>query len=106
MKKSVKLISTLLMIIMLIGTFSTMCLATQVGDVTFGPGTASNKIDTFQNRAQDLVATIRNIAAIVAVVIIAFLGIKYMLGSVEERAEYKKSFIPLIVGILVILFLK
>ena len=26
-----------------------------------------------------------------------------MMGSVEEKAEYKKSFIPLVVGILVIM---
>ena len=38
----------------------------------------------------------------VAVVIISILGIKYMMGSTEERAEYKKSFIPLIVGIIVV----
>ena len=30
------------------------------------------------------------------------LGIKYMLGSVEEKAEYKKSFMPLIVGVVVV----
>ena len=30
---------------------------------------------------------IRNIAAIAAVIIIMVLGVKYMLGSVEEKAE-------------------
>ena len=30
------------------------------------------------------------------------LGVKYMLGSVEEKAEYKKSFVPLIVGIVLV----
>lgn len=31
------------------------------------------------------------------------LGVKYMLGSVEEKAEYKKSFVPLIVGAVVVM---
>ena len=30
------------------------------------------------------------------------LGIKYMIGSVEEKAEYKKSMIPYIIGILLL----
>ena len=30
------------------------------------------------------------------------LGIKYMMGSAEEKAEYKKTFIPYIVGALLL----
>ena len=46
---------------------------------------------------------IRNIAVIAGVLLIAVLGVKYMLGSVEEKAEYKKSFMPLIVGAVVVM---
>jgi len=53
--------------------------------------------------AGKILSIIRNIAAIVAVIIIAVLGIKFMLGSAEERAEYKKSFVPLIIGVVVVL---
>ena len=49
-----------------------------------------------------VVRIFRNLAAIAAVVIISILGLKYMIGSTEERAEYKKSFIPLTVGIVVV----
>ena len=35
--------------------------------------------------------------------LIAILGLKYMLGSVEEKADYKKSFVPLIVGAIVVM---
>ncbi len=45
---------------------------------------------------------IRNIAIIASVIILMVLGVKYMLGSVEEKAEYKKSFIPLIIGIILV----
>ena len=100
MKKSVKLISSLLMILMIVA-ISTTCFATQVGNVNFPAGTAGNTTP-IANKAANVVATIRNIAAIAAVVIIAILGVKYMLGSVEEKAEYKKSFMPLIIGIVVV----
>ncbi len=52
--------------------------------------------------AQRILGYIRNITAVASVLIIAFLGLKFMIGSAEERAEYKKSFIPLIIGILIV----
>lgn len=100
MKKLMKITSILLMAIMLI-TVSTTCFGTTVGGVTIPEGTAGDTT-TIAQKAANIVATLRNIAAIAAVVIIAILGIKYMLGSVEERAEYKKSFMPLIIGIIVV----
>ena len=61
-----------------------------------------NDTSELTEKAGKIMATIRNIAVIAAVIIIMILGIKYMLGSVEEKAEYKKSFMPLIVGIVLV----
>ena len=36
------------------------------------------------------------------IIILMILGVKFMLGSVEEKAEYKKSFMPLIIGIVLV----
>lgn len=38
------------------------------------------------------------IGVALAVIILAILGIKYMLGSAEEKAEYKKAFVPYLIG--------
>lgn len=38
----------------------------------------------------------------IAVVISAILGIKFMIGSVEEKAEIKDSLIPFIIGCIVV----
>lgn len=100
MKKTVKLLSAILLLIT-ICAISNVCFATSVGGVDFPQGTAADT-STIAQKAANIVATLRNIAAIAAVVIIAILGIKYMLGSVEEKAEYKKSFVPLIVGVVVV----
>lgn len=35
---------------------------------------------------------------IAAIIGIAIIGLKYMLGSLEEKAEYKKTMLPYIVG--------
>lgn len=44
------------------------------------------------------------ISIIVAVIVLAIIGLKFILGSVQEKAEYKKSLIPVAVGALVIVF--
>lgn len=38
-------------------------------------------------------------AIIASTIVVAILGVKYMVGSVEERSEYKKSMLPLVFGI-------
>ena len=37
-------------------------------------------------------------ASVLSVIVLIILGLKYMMGSVEEKAEYKKSFMPYIIG--------
>ena len=46
-----------------------------------------------------IVLGIINVIGIVcSIIILIILGIKYMLGSVEEKAEYKKAILPYIIG--------
>lgn len=48
-----------------------------------------------------IVDIIRAVGIIVTVVVIIVMGIKYMLGSIEERAEYKKSMLPYLLGVFI-----
>ncbi len=106
MSKTVKILSVLLIAIMLLSTVSTV-FATDPKPLMPNDVTAqyANSKDTeaLKSTAGRILGWIRNIAAIAAVIIIAVLGIKFMIGSTEERAEYKKSFLPLIIGIVVVL---
>lgn len=45
-----------------------------------------------------IIKIIQIIGTILAVVVLMILGIKYMLGSLEEKAQYKKAMIPYLVG--------
>lgn len=106
MNKTVKIISTILLAVLLITTVSQAVLATNYSEIINevdknGQG-ASSDVKGIKEVAGRIVKAIRNIAAIVAVVIVSILGIKYMIGSTQERADYKKSFIPLIVGVIVV----
>ena len=106
MNKTIKIISTLLIAVLLVVTLSQVCLATNYQTIINGVDTSANgaTVDTskINTTAGKVIKLIRNVAAIAAVVILSILGIKYMIGSTEERAEYKKSFIPLIVGVIVV----
>lgn len=101
MKKSVKIISALLTIAIIFMAVSPICFAIQPSDIS--PDTTSISTDGIKGTAQKIMGLIRNVAVIAGVLIIAILGLKYMLGSTEERADYKKSFMPLIVGIVVVM---
>lgn len=48
--------------------------------------------------ASIVVSVIRVAGVIVTVIVLLALGIKYMTGSVSEKAEYKKSMLPYVVG--------
>lgn len=45
------------------------------------------------------------IAVIVSVIMLMYVGLKYIVGSVSEKAEYKKNLIPMAVGALLVTFL-
>lgn len=56
---------------------------------------SANKIET---KTGKILTAISNIGIVASILIIAIIGIKYMIGSVEEKAEYKQDLIPYLVG--------
>ena len=100
MKKTLKVLAIVLMIIALV------MISTNVFAQAINPSDlqASYNGDDggLAMKAGQIMGMIRNVAVIASVIILMVLGVKYMLGSVEEKAEYKKSFIPLIIGIILV----
>lgn len=52
----------------------------------------------FTVKAGKALAIVNAIGVILSVLVLAGLGLKYMFGSIEEKATYKKDFIPYLVG--------
>lgn len=50
-----------------------------------------------------VMGTMQNIAVIVAVITLALIGLRYMFGSLEKKAEYKQLIMPWLVGAIIIL---
>ena len=64
----------------------------------------SSQIDSteLQNFSNMLYNALLIIGIIIAVIVGTILGIKFMIGSVEEKADIKKLLIPYIVGCIVV----
>ena len=45
-----------------------------------------------------ILGAIRNISMVVSVIVLMIIGIKYMIGSVEEKANYKATMMPYVIG--------
>ena len=45
-----------------------------------------------------IITTLSVVGSVVSVVVLIVIGIKYLLGSVGEKAEYKKTLLPYLIG--------
>ena len=104
MKKQVRIISVLLVIVTILAALSNVVLATDLsGKIDeIAKGNDSVATDKVVNLGKTIVTIMQTIGIVVAVVVLLVLGIKYMMGSAEEKAEYKKTMIPYIVGAVLI----
>lgn len=94
MKKAVKILYIVLCVLMIL---SPIIFANGIGgtSIKVEPNTSNTGFDNAGNR---IVGIIKVIGVFVSVGALMAIGIKYMMGSAEEKAEYKKVMIPYIIG--------
>lgn len=80
----------LIIMIMIINISNAMSIGTLKGN--------TNDTADLQTMGDKVVRIVSTIGSISSVIVIIVLGIKYMLGSVEEKAEYKKTLVPFLIG--------
>ena len=99
MKKLTKIMSVLLIAVMLISVSSTV-LAAVAGAVTPEQVTGASVpgMEDVTNVGNQIVTILTTIGIIASVIVLIVLGIKYMMGSAEEKAEYKKTMMPYVIG--------
>ena len=98
-KKLVKVFTIILTITMILSVASTVFALTP-GEIT-GSTNVQGSGD-IQKVGQSIVGILQTVGIVLSVIILIVLGIKYMMGSAEEKADYKKSMIPYIVGAVLI----
>ena len=103
MKKSIKVISTLLLTIMLVASIAGTVLAVDPNTVLNGlNGNGNVQTNDLTKVGNNIVTIIQVVGIVIAVIVLLVIGIKYMMGSASEKAEYKKTMIPYIVGAVLI----
>ena len=99
-KKTLKIISIVAIIVaIMFNVFSISYALTPTDLEGAGSDVASEEIQSFGGTLMNVIQTV---GVVVAVIIIMVLGIKYMMGSAEEKAEYKKTMVPYLVGAILI----
>lgn len=99
MKKAYKVISIAMIAIMLVCTLSTTLYALTPGDVT---ATSTSADDQIKSIGGKILSAVTTAGIVLSVIMLAVLGVKYMMGSAEEKAEYKKSMMPYLIGAVLI----
>ena len=104
MKKSLKIFAVVLMAMLVVFSVSTFSYADSAKDVVTGINANMTGIDSsgMKSIAGRVLGLLQIVSAILAVILIAYLGFKMVLGSSNEKADVQKQFIPLIIGVTIV----
>lgn len=98
-RKKINFIILAILLIMTIGMPKSLATVIRPSDIT--GNSSAGEIDGLEFK-DDLINMLSTIGAFLAVGILIVIGIKYMAGSLEERASYKKSMVPYLIGCVLI----
>ena len=106
MKKSKIFLLKIINIISLLVIFCTpIAKADALDPYTYSPGSEGIEQDIVIKYAGNISNFLYAISVIVAVISFMILGIKYIVSGVNEKADYKKELIPMVIGVGFIAFL-
>ena len=86
--------------VMLVITLTTSVMAATGTTVTPEDMTGESSADVGEitNIGNSIIRILSTIGIVASVIVLIVLGIKYMMGSAEEKAEYKKTLMPYVIG--------
>lgn len=93
-----KVVGILTILAMLLILFSSSSFAKVDTDIYKPKDLTSSDYEEAFKLGGTIVSGLTMVGTILAIVGIMVLGIKYMIGSTAEKAEYKKSMIPYLIG--------
>lgn len=93
-KNQKKLLIVLTILFFIIILNMSKCFGFSVTDLT---GSQVSNQD-LQGVGNGVITILTTIGSVLSVIVLILLGLKYMMGSVEERADYKQSMKPFLIG--------
>ena len=106
MKKTLKILSVVLLSVAFLLTFAQpISFARSDVNTVIGQTESNNEMS---NELGGIAGTVINwiwgISIIVAIIVVMVIGIKFIIGGTQEKAEYKKSLMPVAVGVILVVF--
>lgn len=103
-KKVTKILSALMVAIMLVSISVNVFAinSTDFNAVTDAMNKTNVNTEKVTNLGGKVMTILQTVGIVLSIVILIVLGIKYMTGSAEEKAEYKKTMVPYLVGAVLI----
>jgi len=95
MKLNKKMIFSIALIFLMIFTMNTISMAIDTDKYDPKPSISAG---AFTERAGIVLGWIKYVGILVSVIALTVIGIKYLFGSVENKAEYKKTMVPYVIG--------
>ena len=101
-----KLIFVITIMIIILFIMNNMVLGASIGTMdlnSWKPGSTTDASGTrLQQIGNSIIGILQVVGSISSVIALIIMGIKYMVGSVEERAEYKKTMLPYFIGAIMV----
>jgi len=103
MKKIVnKLFKIVIIFLLLINMFAigNKCYAAGMKDVTewANEWTPTLTDDGIEDKVAVIASLVRTVGILASLITLTIIGIKFMLGSVEDKAQYKQTMVPWLIG--------
>ncbi len=103
MKKTIKVLAILLIILSIFSlTLTVNAASTKSSSSGIDPsgykGDSNYEVGSIKTIGNQIITIVSTIGSIASVIVLVVLGLKYMMGSAEEKAEYKKTLLPYVIG--------
>lgn len=96
MRKEVKIIMAIIV------ALSIIVLASSVYAVNPDTFSETKTIEGFDDIAGTVIGIVQTVGTVIAIVIVIWVGIQYLMASTEQKAEYKTKMIAYLVGALLV----
>ena len=101
MKKALKIVNVIMLVVTILIVATTVVSAaseTAAPDPSTYKGSDTASTTGITNIGNQIITIISTGGSIISVIVLIVLGIKYMMGSPEEKSEYKKTLLPYVIG--------
>lgn len=96
--KLIKILILIVTIILLFGNTQVFANAPYENPNFYKPDVNNADNEAIKTKANVILGIISAIGTVCSVIVVSAIGIRYMFGSVEEKAEYKKTAIAYLIG--------